>query len=123
MITTTQMYWLTRLDRFSSDMPHWLVLVLIIIMFVTLFVALVKYDDSEDVYKLFRNVFFVGIVPVLLAIFVIMTFVPSTKEMAAILVIPKIVNNEKVQQAGDRLYQLAIEWMEELSPKKKEGAK
>ena len=118
MITTTQMYWLTRLDRFNSDMPAWLVLVIIIMVFATLFVAMVKYEDSKDVYPLFRKVFFAGIVPVTLVIFGLKTFVPSTKEMAAILVIPKIVNNERVQQAGDRLYQLATEWMEELRPKR-----
>lgn len=118
MITTTQMYWLTRLDRFNRDVPAWLLLVLIIIVFATLFVAMVKYEDSKDVYSLFRKVFFAGVVPVILVTFGLKTFVPSTKEMAAILVIPKIVNNERVQQAGDRLYQLATEWMEELRPKR-----
>ena len=44
----------------------------------------------------------------------IITFLPSTKQMAAILIIPKIANSEKVQQTGNHLYDLAVEWMEEL---------
>ena len=46
---------------------------------------------------------------------------PSTKDMAAILVIPRIANSEKVQDVGNRLYDLAVEWAEELRTRKKEG--
>lgn len=45
-------------------------------------------------------------------------FIPSTKEMAAIIVLPKIVNNEKVQDAGNKLFDLAVEWLEDLKPGK-----
>jgi len=47
-------------------------------------------------------------------------FVPTTKQMAAIIVVPKIVNNEKVQNVGNKIYDLAVEWMDELHPKKKD---
>jgi hypothetical protein len=43
--------------------------------------------------------------------------------MAAILIIPKIANSEKVEKIGNGLYDLAVEWMNELKPAKKEGAK
>lgn len=45
--------------------------------------------------------------------------VPDTKQMCAVIIIPKIVNNEKIHDIGDKFYNLAIEWMEELSPAKK----
>jgi hypothetical protein len=32
-------------------------------------------------------------------------------------VVPKIVNSEKLQTAGNKLYELAVEWMEQLKPK------
>lgn len=35
--------------------------------------------------------------------------------------VPKIANNEKVQAAGNKLYDLAVEWMDELRPRKKAG--
>ena len=44
-------------------------------------------------------------------------FIPSSKTAAAMYVIPAIANNEKIQDAGDRLYTLAVERMEELRPK------
>ena len=43
---------------------------------------------------------------------------PTTKEMAAIIVIPKVANNEKIQELGDGIYQLANDWLKEISPKK-----
>lgn len=49
--------------------------------------------------------------------------IPTTKQMAAVLVVPGVVNNEKVQTVGNKLYDLAVEWMEELRPAKPEPAK
>lgn len=45
-------------------------------------------------------------------------FVPTTRQAAAMVVVPKIVNNEKVQTAGNVFYDLAVEWMDELHPRK-----
>ena len=50
--------------------------------------------------------------------FLAVTFVPSTRQMAAIMVVPKLANSEKIQTVGNHLYELAVEWMEELRPKK-----
>ena len=47
------------------------------------------------------------------------TFVPSTKQMAAILVVPKIANSEKLQTSGNKLYELAVDWIDELRPRHK----
>jgi hypothetical protein len=49
----------------------------------------------------------------------ISAFVPSTRQMAAIMIVPKIANSEKVQTIGNKVYDLAVEWMEELKPNKK----
>lgn len=46
-------------------------------------------------------------------------FVPTSKEAAAIYLIPKIANNEKVQAIPSKLLTLADEWMDELRPKNK----
>lgn len=46
---------------------------------------------------------------------------PTTKEMAAIIVVPKIANSETVAELGDGIKTLAVEWMEELRPKKEES--
>lgn len=52
---------------------------------------------------------------------IISTFLPSTKQMAAIVVIPRIANSETVLELGDLgkdLIVLAKEWVEEIQPKK-----
>ena len=48
---------------------------------------------------------------------------PSTKTLAAMYVLPAIVNSEAVQQIPSELTTLAREWLQELRPAKKGGAK
>lgn len=50
-------------------------------------------------------------------------FIPTTKQMAAIVVVPKIVSSDRVQGAGEKLYDLAAEWMDELHPRKREAGR
>lgn len=50
------------------------------------------------------------------------TLIPSTKQMAAIIVVPKIANSEVVAEMGDtakELVGLAKAWLVELKPKAK----
>lgn len=47
-------------------------------------------------------------------------FIPSTKEMCAILIVPAIANNEKAQNLGNEIYDLAVEWLKEIKPGKEE---
>jgi hypothetical protein len=58
---------------------------------------------------------------VAIPIVMVATFIPSTKQMAAIMIAPKIANSEKVQTIGNKVYDLAVEWMEELKPNKQES--
>lgn len=44
---------------------------------------------------------------------------PNTKQMAAILILPKIANNEQVQEIPGKLLDLADDWIEELKPEEK----
>ena len=48
---------------------------------------------------------------------------PTTKEMAAIYIIPKVANNEQLQGLGQDLVDLAKTWVAELMPKKESEAK
>lgn len=60
--------------------------------------------------------------PLLVGVFgVILT--PSTKTLAAMIVLPAIVNSEAVQQLPGELTTLAREWLQELRPAKKGGSK
>lgn len=50
-------------------------------------------------------------------------FIPSSKTAAAMYVVPAIANNEKIQSLGSEIYDLAVEWMKELKPKKEKESK
>lgn len=121
MITTTTMYWLTRLDALDT------VCVIATAFGVvlgsvswTVFLATASFGDYTNINNAVRKA---AKICTSLAIAGILglTFLPTTKEMAAILVVPRIANSEKVQEIGGRLYDLAVEWMENIRPAKKEG--
>ena len=61
--------------------------------------------------------FFLIVLPVTLFMYSIKIAIPSTKEMAVLLVVPKIVNSKSVQQIPQKILSLSEEWLEELRPK------
>ena len=112
-LTTMQMYWIAILDNIK------VVAITISVLSGILSFPLVFEWIDEQIH---------GITPLLslfMAVlgFAAFAFLPSTKQMAAIMIVPKIVNCEKVQSIGNKVYDLAVEWMDELKPNKKEGAK
>lgn len=85
-------------------------------------ILLMVQDDKYDL-KCFLGAFPVKLFNILLVAFIVsisaFTLIPSTKQIAAILTIPPIVNNEKVQDLPGSLLDLGIEWLEELRPEKR----
>lgn len=111
MITTTQMYWLVTMDGIVC------VSVLIAVALgVAAFLALAMTFDDDFPKWIPPAVALAAVTFALVA-----AFVPTTRQMAAILVVPKIANSEKVQTVGNKLYDLAVEWMDELRPRGKAG--
>lgn len=98
MITPMQMYWLLKLDdirAFCAFLVGFAILAIV--------VSLTAYRDDEDekVKKTATAGFALGLFS--LGLFGgALTFLPSTKQMAAIYVVPAIVNNEKTQQIGGK---------------------
>ena len=135
MITPTQMYWLVTLDSvIAMASIVFAVLLLVSIVFCicgTIFRCKEReYSWETDetiaqVHKIGKMMHRKIVLPsaiVCLISATIITLTPSTKQMAAIIIVPRIVNSEKVQTVGNRLYDLAVEWMDELKPRKN-GAK
>jgi hypothetical protein len=112
-LTTMQMYWLVMLDKFIYT--GWFLLIFFGVA--TLFAIGMLADDLVKKWCPITTaaLSFVGLA--------IVTFTPNIKQMAAIMIVPKIANSEKVQTIGNKVYDLAVEWMNELKPAKKEGAK
>lgn len=113
MITTAQMYWVVILDNITV-----MAIILSIALAVGTFAAFGFAACEGDHWWL-------PITSTIMLLFFmsVATFVPSTKQLAAILVVPKIANSEKIQTAGNKLYELAVEWMDELRPKAPGGVR
>ena len=121
MINSWTVYWISRLDTITCilSIMTFVFSILFLFVIVVLLNEMARFD--EDMYRYSSKVpMCIKIIPIIfLPIFLTLTaLVPTTKEMCAVIIIPKIVNNEKLQDVGDKFYNLAMDWMEELSPAK-----
>ena len=98
MITPMQMYWLLKLDDIRTLCGFSAGFMLFVVV-----IALVAYkDDEEESVKKGATASFVFGLLGLGLLSCVLTFLPSTKQMAAIYVVPAIANNEKIQQIGGK---------------------
>lgn len=126
MITGWEIYWFTRLDplRGLTGMTAVIGLIFSVLMFLLYpaFCDIFEYDEDKRRKSLAwttRLQIAVFSATVLCAFAHALT--PTTKEMAAIKVIPMIANSESMQKlgdVGDSMLDLANEWLRELRPKK-----
>lgn len=131
MITTTQMYWLTRLDNVHDLLCGILVATFIALGILSVIAGIATFvsDTEEDRQKAaFARRVWLGAALIALISGLIHVFTPTTKELAAIIVVPKIANStlvtEKIPQELSELYTLAKQYMiESLKEKKKEAEK
>ncbi len=117
MISESDIYWLTRMDGLLN-LAHTLTGVFVTSAILFAYISVLMMGDRAPwviktviVSIFFAFVFGIGSV-----------FIPSTKEMAAIKVIPMIANNNDVKGLGEDVIVLAREWMKELKPKAKKEA-
>ena len=139
-MTTTMMYWITRLDGIR-DLLHGLDMFTSILTIsglvascVTAIICMAMCSESYSIneivedsdYKFVRNirnytakVTFCVFVPINILFSTAYVLIPSMKEYCAIKVVPAIVNNEKIQEFSDELYKLGVDWLKELRPQDK----
>lgn len=100
MITSWDVYWITRLDSIG------VFLFLVMVAFFFLGCIFLAKDNvfSKITIACFAISFLIGIISV---------FSPSTKECAMIYLIPKIANNEQIQKVPDNAARLLNAKMEE----------
>lgn len=128
MITETTLYWFTRLSHIHEVIDSLFApfMALTILSFLTMIVLSIAekitYDNDEKmtlskICKASKKICCTAacIVTVTMTCSI---FVPTAKEMAAIVVIPKIANNESIKGLGDDIANLAHEWMKEIHPSK-----
>lgn len=111
-ITPSTLYWITRCDGFLNAGIIFSILFVFGTVFSTMYILL---EES----KLFAKfVWFVCVAGLISSVSTVL-LVPTTKEMAAIIVIPELANSKTVKELGDGVVTLAREWLEELKPNKK----
>lgn len=123
MITPSTIYWIGQCDQIRCILGPAAVIGLISAIILTIAAVASTFDSSVP--RTMRNllsVFASLLWAVVLVAVVGLLFIPTTKTVAAMYVVPAIVNNEKLNDAGDRFYTLAVEWMEELRPAKSKNA-
>jgi len=112
----TTLYWITRLDGIASMSATFTGIggSLLAVACICLVICNDYPRDAEGVetskkaLKIIAPFFLFGLLSYV--------FVPTTKEMAAILVIPAIAESEDVQEIGSELVELSKAWIEELKP-------
>ena len=117
MITTGMMYWLTRLDYINTTAMVILVATImdILLLGIGFLCALsettVDDENKKDVKKWFKRLFAILGLSSAVAI-----FTPTTKEMAAIYIIPAVAQNEdvaKMVKDVPSIMQLGTQWVKE----------
>lgn len=139
-MTPTMMYWITRLDGLRDllkglDMfTSALTVFGLVASCATAIICMLMCSESCSIneivedsdYKFVRNIrnyaakfTFCVFLPINILLSLAYVLTPSTKEYCAIKVVPAIVNNAKVQEFGDELYRLGVDWLKELRPQDK----
>ena len=114
MITESMVYWITRLDYFQEGAIT-IGVVLMALYVIAMFIGGCIWSEDNNK-RPFCCIFPTFLIPLILLVGSM--FIPNTKEMCAIKVIPKIVNNEQAQELPEKIVNLANEWIEELRPDK-----
>lgn len=118
MITPWTIYWITRASNISNTLTAVTVVLGIIGAFLMVGGTVAgSLGERADAKGLLRVGWKVAILFAISLVASILT--PTTKELAAMIVIPKVANSESVQQLGDGIVDLANQWLVELAPKKK----
>ena len=112
-MTGTEIYWLTRLDGIVNLSMGLAVfgIIFAVVGTIGLVIWAVCENGKDDkgwwtLLRIIGTVWFLTIIFALTAL-----FTPTTKEMAAIIVVPKIINNEQVKELPDNVLDLANEWI------------
>lgn len=116
MITGTEIYWLTRMTYFHNGaLAMGIIFAILGVIFVAISIGFWLEEEKSSMFKVAFPIFLFCILLIAGSL-----FIPTTKEMCAIKVLPAIINNEEVRELPNKVVDLANEWVEELKPKKEE---
>lgn len=125
-MTSWQLYWITRLDDLNAILITVAILALVAGIVAAGFAAS-DYSNSmicpemesskqERIASRVKGRIAAILALVALCAGILGALTPTTKDMAAIIIVPRVANSKTVEQVGDGLKKLAAEWLEELRP-------
>jgi hypothetical protein len=118
-MTSSQIYWITRLDNINTFV--FLIFAFGVVAALLCGICWINFPSraSETIKKYLFRILLISIIDGFISI-----WIPTTKEMAAIIIIPKLINaissNQQLIDLPNNFVALANDWIKELSPKKKE---
>ena len=120
-ITESMVYWITRLDGIRAYcIALAVVSALIAVLPPVIYVIGCVSGDEKKVWSKLKRPHTILITLVFLVFSATPVFVPTTKEMCAIKIIPVVAQNEDIQEIPPKIAELANEWIEELKPDTKQ---
>jgi uncharacterized membrane protein len=123
MITPSLVYWITRLDAIIVAARAVAIQSFLLLTLGLLGSFVVTADEIGEPFSSFwKKVVRVAALALVVS-GTVLVLTPTKREMAAIIVLPRIANSETVAEIGDGVKTLAVEWLEELRPNKKGDAK
>jgi predicted Na+-dependent transporter len=132
-MTAWQLYWMLRLDDIRATLTFaanaFLIFSLIALAVSLLAAFLYGAEESPEkkragwrAWRLFLYTLLIPFIVMSLFLTCAKMFVPTTRQMAAIYVVPSMINfateNKKLKTLPNKVIDLAGEWIDELSPKK-----
>jgi len=115
-ITSSSIYWITRLDSFLATCVGFMLITIVgafILGGVFFSMKMDGLEKTDTKYIIIKRMFFSFLFSAIF-FWVGATFIPGTKEMAAIKVVPKIANSERLQNISNELCDLAVDWLKDL---------
>lgn len=120
MITESTIYWVTRLDAFNNLVTA-VSLISVIFLIASGIASGIVMGERQSVLndkgKLILPLkFLIGSIISLVVCATLLVFVPTTKEYAAIKILPKIANDEvlnTLSQDGKELYRLTVDYLKD----------
>ena len=116
-ITPSFIYWMSRLTGLNVFLGIIMTFSAIALFIFLIGMIVTKVEQVVEEYGIFKK-YLLTSTYIFSLITVLFILTPTTKEACAMYVVPKIINNEKVQNIGQEFYDLALDWMKELHPKK-----
>ena len=120
-ITPAIMYWFTRLDRITATFD----IITLLGVFALLFLSIAYYatgSNTDEMYehKVVKSVL-KWLIPVWLFCLIGAVFIPNSKQMAMIYVVPQITESQVVKQDIPELYDLGVNALKDWLKKDKEN--